>query len=515
MFKLTLFILLVFTTLGTSLRVHALELQGFVTSDCHRHTGMIVGVESGRVDFIDLDGQLRSLQIDAVDKVYAFNVIDNPIQSFNVDAAALKRLKAVYIEDSGQPLALAFAVRFIEDLVIFYSLDGKSHVHTLADVYKLRPAPASALGRHTTKSYKKTSFEFTDQSGRCASANVVGTVKPTRVLADRISISDFFHSFEQGYEALESFQERTYLYARPLLFDQHTRLGLVFQGSREEPALNLPLYFQWASGEPYRFQSWSAVGLKAHEFLPNTEPVLSLRSDVKSHIFHGMFIGNVAGLPAGTSIFLNDSNGGTLTMTRKLTVQPTFNYLVMMGGDYGPYSASVGFFYPDYGFKVHDEYREVRGSSPTYAVRAMLTTKDYRFRAISGFTKYNKANASKADVLAKSGENGNTETVSSFEFQSTFLRGGVDYTFSPRLRASLDGIAVNGSYKELRNSQSSDLHFNKLTIQGAITQSFGNYVSLTGYVNVLQNNYETNFLSQPYNDEQRETRFFGTFEFIF
>lgn len=512
--KLILFsVMLVAALLNSPAR--ALEVQGFVTSNCQRYTGVIVSVEQGEVEFVDLDGHYQKLSQSSIDSVYVYNVIDNPIASFQIDPPLLQRLKAVYIEDSDQPRTLAFPVRFIEDLVIFYSIDGRTHVHTFADIYKLRPAPESALGVHRPHAVKRTSFEFSDQSGRCAGAQVItGGVKPTRVLSDKISVADFFRSFEQGYDSAESFEERTYLYARPLLFDQKTRLGLVLQGPREEPGLNLPVYFQWATGDPYRFQSWSAIGMKAHEFLPNAEPVFSLRSDVKSHIFHGMFIGNVAGVPAGQSIFL-DNGGELFKLDQEITVQPSFNYLVMMGGDYGPYSLSVGFYYPDYGIKVHKEYREVRGSSPTYAVRAMYTTRDYRVRAITGFTRYDKGKSGKDDLLSRTGTNGEIQSVDSFEFNSTFIRGGIDYTFNPRLKASLDGIIVNGSYKERKGTINSDLRFNRLTIQGSVTQSFGNYVSLTGYANVLQNNFDTNFNNSPDKVEQRETRFFGTFEFIF
>lgn len=492
---------------------HALEVQGFVTGSCQTFTGMIVNVADHQVEFIDMQGQHRRLDQDDVSTVFVYNVIDNPIEAFQVDAGALARLKAVYIEDSREARTLAFPVRFIEDLVIFYSLEGKSHVHTLGDIYKLRPAPASALGRHPARTYKKAAFEITETSGRCpAPASTTGAIKPTRVLADKISISDFFHSFEQGYEGLESFQERTYLYARPLLFDQRTRLGLVFQGDREEPVLNAPFYFQWATGEPYRFQSWTVLGMKNHEFLPNTEPVFSIRSDVKSHVFHGLFIGNVAGVPAGQSLFVGNES---LKLSKDITVQPSFNYLVMMGGDFGPYSLSLGFFYPDYGMKINDEYREVEGTSPTYTVRAMYTTHDYRLRAITGFTKYKKDKANKDDVLARTGENGEIDSVGNFEFSSTFIRGGIDYTFSARTKASVDAIIVRGNYKEARNSVNSDLNFSKFTVQTSITQSFGNYVSLSAFANVLQNNYDTNFNNKPDKAEQRETRFFGTFEFIF
>ncbi|MGE3681188.1 MAG: hypothetical protein AB7G93_05620 [Bdellovibrionales bacterium] len=497
------------------LPAHALEVQGFLTSDCQRQVGVIIHVDDNHVEFLDLEGRHRQIARNQVNALYVYNVIDNPIPSFHVDPAAALRLRAVYLDDGREPLALAFAVRFIENLVIFYSLEGRTHVHEMGDIFKLRPAPPSSQGVRKANSHKRASFEFPDVSIRCPAVRMAvpsGMVKPTRVLSDKIGISDFFQSFQQGYENLESFQERTYLYARPFLFERKARLGLVVSAERDESTLELPLYFQWATGEPYRFQSFTVIGQKSHEFLPNAEPVFSLRSDVKSHIFHALFIGNVAGVPAGNSVFLKND---LQPFSSDLTVQPSFNYLAMMGGDYGPYSLSVGLFYNSFGIRVRDEYREVRGGKPSYAVRAMYTTRNLRLRAIGSLTDYEKSSPTEEDVIARTDESGARETVQSFEFSSRFLRAGADYEFSPRLSASLDGIWVSGNYKDVRSGQPNDIRFNRFTVQGAITQSFSDYVSMTGYMNLIQHTFESNFSNRDNDREQRETRFFGTFEFIF
>lgn len=500
----------------------AVEVQGFLTHDCRRHSGLIVYVTDDQVELVDLHGNLESLARDSIDTVYVFNVIENPIEKFRLDERALKRLKAIYLEDSKDARTLAFPVRYIEDLIIFYSLTGQTHVHTFADIYKLRPPPVAVLGEHVPKSFKAMNFEMIDQSAQCGTSETsAATVKPTRLLADKISISEFLHSFQNGYEALESFQERTYLYAKPFIFERSPRLGLVFQGEREEPGIPLPLYFQWSTGEAYRFQSESAVGLKRHEVTPNAEPVFSLRSDVKSHIFHGLFVGNVAGIPAGNSIFLQND---FMKMTSDLTVQPSFNYLAMMGGDFGPYSLSVGFFYPTFGIKVGNEYREILGSTVSYAVRVMYTLAHLRLRAIGSWSAYDSTSPTKTDVLTRSGESGTLGAPASFKFSSIFLRGGVDYDVSPRFAVGVDAIVVNGNYRESSDDHTTgatphlvdnNIRFNRLTIQPYIRQSFSNYVSITAYADILQNNYKAHFLGQDSSRQQQETQFLGTFEFVF
>lgn len=487
----------------------ALELQGFVTSDCKKHVGVIIHVENKSVELINLKGQYEILSQDAIETVYVFNVIDNPIESVTVDDRILKRLRAVHTEDSADPRALAFPVRFIEDLIVFYSLDGKAHVYTFADLFKIRPAEAKHKGVHKPVFYRGTTFEFAEQSAKCAGNS--GTVKATRVLADKISISEFLHSMEDGFESLVSFEERTYLYAKPMLYDQKTRLGLLFLGKRSEPGLPFPLYFQWSTGEPYRFQAFNVFGSKPNEFLPNAEPVFGFRSDVKSHFFHAHFSGNFVGLPAGERVFV----GTIQKLSEDLTAQPSFNYMAMMGGDYGPYSLSVGFYFPTYGIRVRDEYREVLGSRPSYAIRGMYTKAKFRVRAIGALTDYESHSPTEEDVAARTTEDGITFAPSYFRFDSIFIRGGIDYSFSEKMKFGADLISVTGNYKEQVGAQRNDIKFNRATAQVYFRQSFSHYVSLTGYANFLQHTYESNFLNSDKDREQRETTFFGTFEFIF
>lgn len=487
---------------------NALEVQGFLTSDCQKKIGVTVNVKDRDIDIINLQGQHERLNADAIETLYIFNVIDNPISTIQVDEDALKYLRAVYTDDSPEPRALAFPARFIEDLVVFFSLDGKSHVYTFADIYKIRPASSASLGSHKPAFQKATTFDFSSQSGKCEASP--GVVKATRVLADKISISEFLNAMDEGYDALASFEERTYLYARPFLFEKSTRLGLVFIGKRDEPGINFPMYFQWSTGEPYRFQSFNVFGSKVQEFAPNAEPVFAIRSDVKSHFFHGLFMGNVLGIPAGSTVF--DSFARP---SGDVTVQPSFNYMALMGADYGPYSASVGFYFPSFGIRVGEEYREVRGSSVSYAIRGMYTKSKFRVRAVGAATKYESASAKEEEVTARTGKDGTDFAPNSFKFDAVFVRGGFDFDLSDKIRIGTDLISVTGNYKEKVGAQANDIRFKRITIQPYIQQHFSHYVSITAYADLIQNTFEANFLNQDNDREQRESRFFGTFEFIF
>jgi hypothetical protein len=495
--------------------VSALELQGVVTRQCRTIVGLPIQVTEQSVVLMNLDGRPEALSRADIDTVAIYNVIENPFSALVINEGSLPFLKELYLDDSEKPVGLVFAVRFIEDLVIFMSLDGQSHVHRLKDIDRLRPANESRRGVHRLQNSRRLNFIPPD-SEKCPNPRAAKGegVRATRVLTDKISIAELYDSFTTGYEALESFQERTYLYAKPFLYPKESRLGILLGGRREEAGPSLPLYFQWSSGEPYRFQSFNVFGGKPNEFTPNAEPIFAIRSDVKSHIFHGLFVGNIFGMPAGESIFLGSSSDLN-KLKSNITVQPSFNYLAMMGGDYGPYSLSMGFFYPTFGIRVGDQEREILGSSLTYALRAMYTTRRLRLRAITSLSDYKRNAPSKEDVLVKiAGQE--DAPPSSFEFRALFLRPGIDYDFTDELRVGGDLILVDGNYNEVLSGLGSDMQFRRMTTQFYVQQSFGDYITLIGYLDLLRHSYKGNFTNTGDFDKTiTETRYFGTLEFVF
>lgn len=519
MSKLLLYFVAMVFLCSAPILAGALEIQGFVTKTCERKTGIIIYADDDHVELLNLNGQFESLLIGDVMSVLVYDVLQNPIAHFVVNDAVRARLKKLYLEETSKPQAYVFAIRFIEDLIIFMSVDGRTHVHSYSDIRSLRPVDESdtAVDKRILNS-RSMVFDFSGAALNCNFAPESGGLKkspviqPTRIMTDPISISEFTSSFAKGYESLDSFQERTYLYAKPLLFTQRARFGLTVTSSRQEPALALPIYFQFSTGQAYRFQSFTSFGMTNQEFSPNSEPVFSLRTEAKSHLFHALFVGNIVGIPAGNSIFLR--NQELMKINQETTVQPSFNYLAMMGADYGPYSLSAGFYYPTFAIKVRDEYREVLGSSVSYAVRAMYTTSRWKFRTIAATVNYNRQRSSMTDALVRSGSS-ELSTPTNFKFESVFWRGGIDYDFSEKLKVSLDSILVTGTYRETYAGNNNEMKFRKLTLQGTVRQSFSDYLAVSATVNMYSNDYSSQFVGVSLKKDQQESNFFGSFEFVF
>lgn len=489
----------------------ALELQGIVTEECARHTGIPVYVNDINVTVLALNGVVESIPRAKIDTVAVYNVLENPFVHIPINESTLPYLKSIHLSGSEHHDSVAFAVRFIEDLVFFFSVEGRTLVHPLKDLHRLRPAKEMDEKKLSGKKYR---FYF-PESEKCPASreNEGDLIKPTRLLADKISIEELYSSFENGYEALESFQERTYLYAKPLLYERNTRLGLILDGKREESGPHMPFYFQWSTGKPYHFQSFTMFGGKPTETLPNAESVMAIRSDVKSHVFHAHFVGNIMGMPAGEDIFSSDDTGGGSSLGT-LNAQPSFNYMALMGGDFGPYSFSVGFYFPTFGLASGVEEREVLSSSSSYAVRAMYTTHKWRLRAVASQTEYDNSRPTKDDVLAASNDT-EINPPSSYDFRSWFVRPGVEYNLTPEFKVSADVILLNGTYNEIMGGNANYFKFTRTTVQLAVQRAFGNYVNLLGYVNFLNHRFESEFTGAARNDTKTDTKMFGTLEFIF
>ena len=131
----------------------------------------------------------------------------------------------------------------------------------------------------------------------CPTDGIRGSLRPTRVIGDRIKVGEHLAKLAELFREVDGFEERTRVYARPFLFDRTMRLGLSYfrRGGNA-----LPLYFRWASGRPYRFQSLTAIGRIQNPSLPSAAPSFSVRSDLKSHFFHAFFAGHLPSLAAGS-----------------------------------------------------------------------------------------------------------------------------------------------------------------------------------------------------------------------
>ena len=317
---------------------------------------------------------------------------------------------------------------------------------------------------------------------------------------------------EANFRDLESFQERTYLYAKPYLYDRDNRFGFIYYPNRLERTADLPIFIQWTTGSPYRFQSSTVIGTATNEFSPNAEPFAQIRSDLKAHVFHALFVGNLVALSEGSSLYASHGfdSDSVVKDWGATESQIGLNYMALIGGDYGPFSLSMGSFFPSVGIRSGFVYREILSSHISYALRAMMTTKSWRVRAIGSMFSFDSNSPSENELRISN----SSQYPTQFNFKGKFFRGGIDYQYKS-LKASADYVLNVGDYSEVGPDGSFTHSFNNNTISLALKNEFESTVALGAVINI--NGLKTHStLSPPSVDTNiTDVRYGGMLEFLF
>jgi hypothetical protein len=508
---------------------NALDVYSFIENDCAVHSGFIVGDEDLAIHLLSLEGIHEKVPKANIATIVIFSTLQNPIRSINLDPSLTGYAKEVYINDDNKPLFTGWPIRYIEDLIIFYDTLGKTHVLELSEITSIKDVKPSSEKINIVES-KPLVADFKDVNSRCSSLNSKKRegVGPTRIINDKISVADFLSNFEKGYRKVNSYQERTHFYAKPFLFEKRSKLGLlVFSRYDENPPI-LPGYFQWSTGKPYGFQTFDIFGSSPSELLPTGEPVTAFQSKLKSHFFNASFIGNIAALPAGSSYYYNSTAtvSGQSPFTRDAYVGNGFNYIAMMGADYGPYSLAFGTYYPTYAFRTRTldsngtgtetvELREVLAASLSSMFKASYTKN--RFNAHFVYAPLSQSSGSQSDdTKLKKIFSYNSVAIDSFQASTWFLRGGVDVTLTDDLKIGVDEIFSQSRYSELQGTKHYYFNDSHYTTSAYVSQSFGYYISVKVLFNLFDRSDDYIFPNLSGNTSGvMTTSYGGAFEFVF
>jgi hypothetical protein len=472
-------------TLGGT--AHAVEVHTLIGARCQAVSGIVVSVTEDSVLLIDLGGHARVWSRDDISSVVLHRAVDNPLANIELDPTLQSHLYNVTLVDSDGIAFTGFPVGFIEELVVFYDLYGRTHVLALEDIDRmLHPSPIDGV----SPPHAPITLHFPSDYIDCQELANQGGVPPSRIIGDKVKVGDYFDTFEQRYHDLESFRERTFLYAKPFLFDERTRLGLLYMRHRGPL---IPVYIHWSSGRPYGFQSFLLLGGAPSPWLPTVQPWVVLWSDLKSHIFHATFMTNPFAIPAGTSTFFN----GTIEPHTEADhhTESSFNYLILMGGDYGPWSASVGTHYPTRFFRILPLEREVTATRAGLVFRARATFDHLAFRAL--YYRTRQADDDRDGLY----EQRDDDIV--YSWREDVVRVGASAKLFDT-EASLDAVVNRGTYRHYQ-------------LGATLSREFGHYVRMNVHANYYleQNRVRGGEITPDGSTTRRQFDYGGAFEFQF
>jgi hypothetical protein len=462
----------------------ALELHSFVDDRCQVRTGMLVRVDEMQVHFITLEGAYATLPVEAVGMVVIHKVLENPLSLIAASDPLRALARHVRTGQDDASVFVGWPVGFYDQLIIFFDTEGRSHVLEPQDIRSIKPAQGMAADIRPA-AFAKVALDFPPELLLCGLPRSEAGLRPSRVLGDRIKVDDYLAKLRDRYIGLDSFEERTRVYPRPLVFDPMMRLGLAyFSGKRGELVKYLPIYFQWSSGRPYRFQSKSAIGVVASPWLPIVEPTFGFQSDVKSHFFTASFVGHLISLPAGNAAFKEEV--ALFPQGTTPAVDELYNYLMLMGGDFGPFSLSGGALYRSVrvAFSDRDRY-EITADAWSPVVRLMWIGAHLRLRAMYFRTRQDRSTGEGLRMINSnfSDESGDL----AYDLHMDSLRAGVDLDLPMDLSVSADQILTVGSYRQASVASMDIVHALTSIV---LTAQFSRYVATKGYFNLMHRRYD-------------------------
>lgn len=491
----------------------AVDVHSLFDAECRRTSGVLLHVDATHVALVDLEGRLVRTPREQVAVLVLHKLLESPLGSITLDPALAAYLRRIWVGADVEPTFTGWATAFAEDLVIFVDVDGRTHVLEPQDIRRMKPA-AAVGARPTRRARTPPELGFPPEVVPCASEATDATaLPPSYVIADRIKLGDLFSQLEEHYRALEGFEERTQVYAGPFVFDQASRVGLLWF---EDMPLPIPFYFRFSTGRAYRFQSLLVIGNAVNEWLPITEPTISVRSDVKSHFFSASFVGNLAALPAGSDAFIvTDAVEGNFIDPSRITqvaVEPSYNYLMLLGADYWRLSLAGGPAYLATRIEVPNlERRTVLAdrSSPTVRLRYQSDLLDGRVMYYR--TRMSGARETEYGRFAPPGQPQAQAGV--YELEADTLRVGATLRPWAGVELTLDQVVTSGAYREAETAAPLAVELLHLETAAMAAADFGRYVTVRAYARLLRRSYS---VATPALDAARwEPRFGGALEFVF
>ena len=115
--------------------VYSLEIYTLIGDDCGTNTGLIVGGDERRIYMLNVGGNLSSIDQDDVQLALVYNIHDNPIRTVDLSSELGGLLREVKLSDEEQTHFIGWPIKFIDQIIVFFDIDGKTH---LVDLEKIK-----------------------------------------------------------------------------------------------------------------------------------------------------------------------------------------------------------------------------------------------------------------------------------------------------------------------------------------------------------------------------------------
>ncbi|MEI7973885.1 MAG: hypothetical protein WCH11_05910, partial [Bdellovibrio sp.] len=147
---------------------------------------MIIHVVDEQIEMLTLKGDYARIPKADLQAVLIHNVVENPIPKVKLSEPLIKLLVSVSMFNENEPRFIGWPVKFVENLVIFYDLTGKTHVVEMEVISKIRPVKLSPNEITMKSTYAPLSpGDLTTECKSIQQGRAAG-IRPSRILANQI-----------------------------------------------------------------------------------------------------------------------------------------------------------------------------------------------------------------------------------------------------------------------------------------------------------------------------------------
>ncbi|MBU2511136.1 hypothetical protein KJ966_07350 [bacterium] len=526
--------IIVFFIISLNVKLRALELYSIVHPGCQSTTGLIINVDTERIYLLKTDGSISELPKKSVEYILVFNVLDNPIQQIDLTGSLRDFARKVDVQGEVEYSFTGWPIRFQEELIVFYDIEGKTHLVDIELIQGFELAGEIAPEIRPIPQFKENQFGFGTNLPGCVQKTepIMDSVQPTRMISDQIKISKFLSVYEKGFIKLDRFQKRTSFYARPYLYNKKTKVGIVVdrEDYKEELPYGFPLNFQWPTGSNFGPQGILNIGSNTNEYLPNVEPVFGVKFSGKYHFLSVFFSGNSWAFAYGQKYVIENRSWFKEYFKKRdpddILVLPQYNQVAMTGLEWGSYSFAAGYYYPIICLQGNGLFREIVTEQSIPIASLSYITPRYKLQFLGADMKFQSNNPSddfinliyaeemSQEVAITSASQELLNEMNSYDLQSQFFRINFDYDITREIQFGLSEVIFYGDYVESFPGSNYELSYRQHITSARIEQEFGDYVSLKGYLNFFIRQFHSKSNDDEEDTARNDVSFTVVVEFI-
>ena len=104
--------------------VSAIELYSIVHKGCEAQTGLIIHVDENQVYQVNTEGKLVIIPREGIEHILVYNTIANPFFHLDLTSGVAEYIRKVKVSSDDEIVFSGWPIRFIDDLIVFFDLEG-------------------------------------------------------------------------------------------------------------------------------------------------------------------------------------------------------------------------------------------------------------------------------------------------------------------------------------------------------------------------------------------------------